>query len=217
MGNYMNEAIPMGLYIAVSKELGGPIMFPGTWTKWSNIEVQSSALLNSYIEEWAALSPQCSGEAFNAVNGDAPTWARLWPALLGYFGAQAPTSEENFETPIPEAWKGHNIKLPLPAPIDRKFHSTNALRISVEKWSKDPKVIAAWERLRDREGLNQKVWDGASWAFVDAMVGTEYNVMLGAQKLRKKGFFGTIDTLDNWLEVFQQASELKMLPKPASK
>lgn len=29
-GNYMNEAIAIGLYIAVSKALGGPVLFPGT-------------------------------------------------------------------------------------------------------------------------------------------------------------------------------------------
>jgi hypothetical protein len=29
-GNFMNEAIAIGLYIAVQKELGGPVLFPGT-------------------------------------------------------------------------------------------------------------------------------------------------------------------------------------------
>lgn len=29
-GNYMNEAIAIGLYIAVCRELGGPVLFPGT-------------------------------------------------------------------------------------------------------------------------------------------------------------------------------------------
>ncbi|TGZ80324.1 hypothetical protein EX30DRAFT_320228 [Ascodesmis nigricans] len=212
-GNYMNEGIAIGLYISVSRELGTPILFPGTFEKWNNVEFQSSALLNSYIEEWAAVSPHCANESFNAVNGDSPTWSRLWPHLISYFGGKVPSYEENWETTIPENWKGHDITLPLVAPRDRKTHSKNTLRLSITKWSQDPKVVAAWERLRDREGLDQRVWDGASWAFADVILGTVYNVMLGAQKLRRKGFFGTIDSLENWVQVFEDAAEAKLLPK----
>lgn len=213
----MNEAIAVGLYIVVSKEMNpdSPVIFPGTRQKWTAIEYNSSALLNSYIEEWAALAPQCKNEAFNAVNGDAPTWARMWPLLLNHFDAKVPTAKENFGegVVIPEQWQGHSITLPTPAPIDRESHSPHALRLSMTKWSKDPKVIEAWKRVRDREGLDQRVWDGASWGFADVVLGTVFHIMLGAQKLRRKGFFGTVDTVDNWIQTFQEAAEAKLLPK----
>ncbi|KAA8903649.1 hypothetical protein FN846DRAFT_891059 [Sphaerosporella brunnea] len=79
--NFMNEAIAIGLYVPVHKELGEPVIFPGTWSKYNCVESQTSALLMAYQEEWAALTLS----AFNAVNGDAPSWSTLWPVVLDNF------------------------------------------------------------------------------------------------------------------------------------
>jgi hypothetical protein len=43
--------------------------------------------------EWAALTPQCRNQAFNCVNGDFPSYARLWPALCAMFGLKAKAPE----------------------------------------------------------------------------------------------------------------------------
>lgn len=103
--------------------------------------------------------------------------------------------------------------LPTFDPMNYVTHSTWETRLLLQKWAQDPKVIAAWERLRDREGLQQAVWDSASWAFVDVLMGVQWNFMLGAQKLRKMGFMGTVDTVENWLDVFEDAAKAKLLPK----
>jgi hypothetical protein len=179
-------------------------------------EVQTSALLMAYLEEWAALTPECGEQAFNAVNGDAPTWASLWPAVLAHFKvdpAVASPSTQFDSANIPAEWEGGKVEFPLPAPIDRKNKSVADLRISLDKWSKDPKVIKAWERLRDREGLDQKVWDGASWAFADGIISMSWNLIVDNQKAKRYGFFGTVDTHENWAEVFEEAAKQGLLPK----
>lgn len=176
--------------------------------------MHSSALLNSYIEEWACLTSSCSNEAFNAVNGDAATWSRLWPALLSYYNIPQPSFKETFENAvIPNEWSGITMELPTFDPMNYHTHSTWETRLLLQKWAQDPKVITAWEKLRDREGLQQAVWDGASWAFVDVLMGVKWNFMLGAQKLRRFGFLGTVDTVENWMEVLDDAAKAKLLPK----
>jgi hypothetical protein len=192
------------------------VLIDGTGTKYNRVEVQCSALLMAYLEEWAALTPECSNQAFNAVNGDIPTWATLWPAVLANFKIDpASTSQEVQFTSasIPKEWAGVKAEMPLPAPIDRKTKSVMESRLSLDKWSKDPKVIKAWEKLRDREGLDQKVWDGASWPFADGILGMQWNVIIGSEKARKYGFFGTVDTQENWEHVFEEARKAGMLPK----
>jgi hypothetical protein len=43
-GNYMNEAIAIGLYVAVQKELGEPIIFPGTCMSHPFLAAQNFSL-----------------------------------------------------------------------------------------------------------------------------------------------------------------------------
>lgn len=84
----------------------------------------------------------------------------------------------------------------------------------MEKWAKDPKVVEAWEKVRDKNGLDQKVWEGASWPFADGVLGMSHNVLIGGQKLRRMGFLGQVDTIENWMHVFKDAGETGVLPKP---
>lgn len=41
--------------------------------------------------------------------------------------------------------------------------------------------------------------------------------MFGTQKLRRMGFLGMVDTVENWLEVFEDAAKAKLLPKSEGK
>jgi hypothetical protein len=104
------------------------------------------------------------------------------------------------------------MEMPKPAPIDGKTKSKGVMRLSLVKWSQDLKVQKAWERIRDREGLDQKVWDGASWAFADGMLGGQFNVVMSMDKARAKGFFGTVKAEDDWGVVLQRAREQRILP-----
>lgn len=122
--------------------------------------------------------------------------------------------QQFYSASIPEEWAGEKKESPMPAPFDRATHSTSETRISLEKWAKDPKVVDAWYKVRDKHGLDQNVWDGASWAFADGVLGMTHNLMISGAKLRRTGFLGQIDTVENWKQVFQEAGETGLLPKP---
>lgn len=209
----MNEAIALSLYVLVSLELdpSKPPAFPGNYKKYNLIENQTSAGLSAYLTEWAALSDTAENEHFNSVNGDSPTWARLWPSLLSQFSDHQPAEFGSEE--IPEEWKDEEIECPVPAPVDGKTKSKMAMRVSLVKWAKDPKVQKAWESVRDREGLDHKVWEGASWGFADGVVGLQFNLVLGMEKARAKGWFGSVKTEDDWAAVVQEARDQGFLPK----
>jgi hypothetical protein len=180
------------------------------------VEMQTSALLMAYLEEWAALTPECGGQAFNAVNGDTPTWASLWPAVLAYFKvdpALATLDSQFHSANVPGELCGVEAPYPVPAPIDGKKTSMAELRLCLGEWAKDPKVVKGWAKLRDREGLDQKVWDGASWAFADGIMSMAWNLIIDNQKAKKYGFLGTVDTHESWGEVFEDARKQGILPR----
>ena len=43
-----------------------PLVFPGDYLAWDKEQSQSSAMHNSYLSEWAPLTPAASDEALNA-------------------------------------------------------------------------------------------------------------------------------------------------------
>lgn len=96
------------MYASVQAHLKQPLYFPGDYLAWDKViyrfpstighlssdhELQefceSSAGLNSLLSEWAVLTPEAGNEAFNAQDGLAFTWSRLWPYLASYVGIAA--------------------------------------------------------------------------------------------------------------------------------
>jgi len=87
------------------------------------------------------------------------------------------------------------------------------LRNSLSAWAKEPKVKNAWKTLAQREGLDEQVFEQASWGFADGVTGLGHQVVLGMSKARSYGWFGTVDSREDFIEVFKTAQELKFLPK----
>ncbi|PQE21288.1 hypothetical protein CJF32_00006421 [Rutstroemia sp. NJR-2017a WRK4] len=212
-GNYMNLAIALGLYFVVQKELGEPAIFPGTEHKYHSFETFSGAALNSHLAEFCALTPECAGEAFNALNGDTTTWARIYPALASYWSATLPPPSTHFSDPSPRPF---TLVLDTPAPYPSHQKSELNLRNSLQAWAAEPKVVEAWERIAQREGLDTEVFAKASWGFADAALALGWGVVLGGNKLRKFGFHATVDSYDDWVRVWEEAQELGFLPKVGS-
>lgn len=82
----LNHIIGLSIYAAVQAHLKKPLVFPGDYTAWDREHCQSTALLNSYLEEWAALSPNTGNEAFNMQDGSPFTYGRLWQYLAQWYG-----------------------------------------------------------------------------------------------------------------------------------
>jgi nucleoside-diphosphate-sugar epimerase len=80
-----NLLLLIGIYASVMRACGQPLVFPGTEKAYQS-RTQFSwlpALARSVL--WMMTSPQCANQAFNIVNGDAPTWSSLWLTIADYF------------------------------------------------------------------------------------------------------------------------------------
>ncbi|KAF2092511.1 NAD dependent epimerase/dehydratase family protein-like protein [Rhizodiscina lignyota] len=208
-GNFMNVGIAIGLYIVICQELGQPVEFYGTHAKYLSVETFSSAYLNSALSEYCALTPACGNEAFNAANGDIPTWSRVIPDVAAYLSAPM-ASDSVFQKP--GAFPAQSVSK-LPAPRDPSEHGVFELRNSLEQWAKQQPVQEAWDRLAAREGLDRDVFYQASWGFADGVVSFQHSIMFDMNKVRRFGFHATVDSTADFVECIKTAQELKFLPK----
>lgn len=91
--------------------------------------------------------------------------------------------------------------------------STLDQRIKLSEWSKDDKVKKVWDDIATREGLDQKAFDNATWAFLDFVLGRSYDLVLNMTEARKLGFEGFVDTWEAFDETFTELEEAGVLPK----
>jgi nucleoside-diphosphate-sugar epimerase len=86
VGMPMNLVAVIGVYAAISKELGLPLRFPGTEGCYRAVFQVTDADLLARATLWAADAPAAANEAFNITNGDFFRWQHLWPAFADWFG-----------------------------------------------------------------------------------------------------------------------------------
>jgi hypothetical protein len=127
-------------------------------------------------------------QAFNALNGDTTTWARIYPLLAAYWDVALPPPTTHFSSPAPRPFK---LTLDTPAPYPSPFKSQLELRNSLQAWAVEEKVVQAWERIAQREGLDAEVFGQASWGFADAALALGWSVVLDGNKVccNLLGFF----------------------------
>lgn len=85
----MNMTAVLGVYAAMSKELGLPLRFPGTAAGYRTIQQVVDAELLAEAAVWAATEPRCAGEVFNVTNGGLFRWEHMWPRLAEFFGMES--------------------------------------------------------------------------------------------------------------------------------
>jgi len=85
LGNPMNLVLVIGVYAAISKELGLPLRFPGKPGAYDKLMEMTDAGLLAKATVWAATNMQCANQAFNITNGDLFRWNDLWPKIAKYF------------------------------------------------------------------------------------------------------------------------------------
>ncbi|RGP78261.1 aldo-keto reductase family [Fusarium longipes] len=175
------------------------------------IDTFSSARMNAYIEEWCALTPEAANEAFNAVNGDIPTWRRTFTDLASYWNIPLDEEQFNKSAPFPTYAESEHA-----APDGSGRRGKFELRCSLVEWAKQPRVLDAWERIAKREGLDPAIFHSASWPFGDGVLSFQHQLVLDASKVRSFGFFGYVESVQDFITVFELAAELKLLPRPKS-
>ncbi|WAL66372.1 SDR family oxidoreductase [Amycolatopsis cynarae] len=92
LGNPMNLAMVIGVYAAISAELGLPLRFPGKPGAYHTLLEMTDAGLLAKATVWAATDERCGNQAFNINNGDLFRWEEMWPKIAANFGLQVAPS-----------------------------------------------------------------------------------------------------------------------------
>ncbi|PGH06300.1 hypothetical protein GX51_02497 [Blastomyces parvus] len=206
----MNLAYSLGVFAAVHAHLGKPLVFPGNIASFDVIRDLSSAMLNSYLAEWAVLNPDAPNEAFNACDCSAVTPGALWTALAKMY-------EIEYKVPDPKA-EYQSLTLPFDPP-PRGFGPPEKIEFtySVAAWAYDPQVHTAWQELAQKHGLVHNPF--ATPADRNRIFGLADTAILGGtpvhfsmDKSRKLGWHGTTDSFASLRHVLEELVQMKMLP-----
>lgn len=102
-GNPMNLLLVIGVYAAISRELGLPMRFPGTRAAYEVLYQTTDAELLARATVWAGSSEQAVNQIFNVNNGDQFRWAQLWPRFAQHFGMDyAPPQQMSLAEAMPQ-------------------------------------------------------------------------------------------------------------------
>lgn len=216
-GNFMNLASAVGIYAAISKELGNELVWPGATDFYTNITMFTDAGLHARFCNWAALEPRAANEAFNVVNGDAESWMNLWPRVADYFKLTVPADQFSRATPLASerALPAHPPRSVEAKAAGMEGHTPQSFirqRIDLVKWSQSKEVQTAWKRMAERDGLDTSALDKASWAFAGFAWGRDYNVSLSMSKARKLGWTGYLDSWENLEGILGELRKNKVIP-----
>ena len=215
-GNFMNLATSLGVYCAVTKEMGQELMWPGSPDFYTMFDCFTSSRLHARFNLWAALeqSPKVSNQAFNVVNGDVESWQNMWPKLAAKFGLKVPetmfTADEQ-QAKIDEK-QGSVMKLMERPPLsefaaerglkDTRYVTQSRVeqKIDLVKWSQRSDVREAWQKLSKRENLDPEAFEKATWGFLGFVFGRNFDIVISMNKARKAGWNGWQDTWEGLSE-----------------
>jgi nucleoside-diphosphate-sugar epimerase len=85
VGNPMNLTMVIGVYAAISKELGLPLRFPGPEAAYRALYQMTSADILAKATAWAGETDSAANEIFNITNGDYFRWQFMWPKIAQAF------------------------------------------------------------------------------------------------------------------------------------
>ena len=227
-GNFMNLATSLGMYCAVTKEMGQQLVWPGSPAFYTMFDCFTFSRLHAKFNLWAALeqSPRVSNQAFNVVNGDVESWQNMWPKLAAKFGLKIP--ERMFTPEEEEGDLGENgsvTKLMERPPLaefaaerglkDTKYTKQSVVeqKIDLIKWSQRSDVKEAWNKLAKREGLEAEAFEKATWGFLGFVFGRKYDIVISMNKAWKAGWTGHQDTWDSLSEALDELVGEKVVPR----
>lgn len=219
-GNFMNLSSSLGLYVAVTKELGQDLVFPGSKEFYTSFDVFTYSRLHAQFNTWAALEPAASNQAFNVVNGDVESWQNMWPKVAKKFGMKVKEDQFVGEAPDASVMEMHERPPIQDQAPDAGLKGTEALkqsaveqRIDLVKWSQKDEVKKAWQRLAEREGLKKEAFEQATWGFLGFVLGRNFDIVISMSKARKMGWTGYVDSWDCLSECFDELVREGVLPR----
>ncbi|SPQ19186.1 2c328a9d-3154-4131-bf54-d8c66fa1b544 [Thermothielavioides terrestris] len=204
------------------------LAFPGSETFYTRFDTFTSSRLHARFCEWAVAEPRAANQAFNVVNGDVQSWQDMWPRLARRFGMRVPRDQfaggggGAAELASQAELASHaalNDTPPLSVfaeeagLVGRVRPSALEQRVSLVKWSQRDDVKKAWARLAEREGLQKDAFEKATWAFIDFVLGRNYDIVSSMSKAREAGWTGYEDTWKSFSDVFGELEAANVLPK----
>jgi nucleoside-diphosphate-sugar epimerase len=84
-GSAMNLLAAIGAYAAISRELGFPLVWPGSGTR---ITEATDARLLARAIAWASDAPTAANQIFNVTDGDVFAWESMFPRVARLFGME---------------------------------------------------------------------------------------------------------------------------------
>ncbi|KAK4448807.1 Iridoid synthase [Podospora aff. communis PSN243] len=209
----LNHLVGFGVYAAVQARLGEALRFPGDYRAWDREQVQSSAMLNAYFEEWMVLSDKAKNEAFNVHDGGCFTWGRVWPLLAGWYGVGWTPPEE-------EGGGRYRVLVLSEGGTPRGYGPQAMLRStgSLLEWSLRPEVEAAWKELAREHGLLldpfADEYRARIFSFSDSAVIGDAPMTTSLRKARDFGFYGTVDSYRSIFDTMHELARLRLIPRP---
>lgn len=218
-GNFMNMATSVGLYCAISKEIDGNLMFPGSETFYTLFDSFTYSRLHAQFNLWAALEPKCGNNAFNVVNGDVESWQNMWPKLAKRYRCHIPRNQ--FAVTVPESESSMELaEVPPIGDVSAQIglegniqRSKVEQKIDLVKWSQREDAKKAWVKLVERDGLERDAFEKATWGFLGFVLGRNYNLVISMSKARKFGWTGYVDSWEALSECLDELEREKILPK----
>lgn len=85
VGSPMNTILALGLFAAISRELGLALRFPGAV---GHLKDACDARLLAKAVHWAGQSPTAANQIFNVANGDCFLWEQAFPRIADVFSME---------------------------------------------------------------------------------------------------------------------------------
>ena len=158
-----NMILVVAIYATLLKELGLPLIFPGTARSFDAMTQFSWLPTLSRAIAWMMQAPQCANQAYNVVNGDPMRWQTLWPELAAYFGMEPGGPDESgFARFVAD-------KSPLWDSIVRLHGLRETDLLTIAQWPYGDYVLSVqWDVVSDmskaaRDGFAERVDSRRMW------------------------------------------------------
>jgi nucleoside-diphosphate-sugar epimerase len=93
IGNAMNMAVTLAVYVSICKHTGRPFFYPGSPEQYNAVTDVTDARLLAKQLHWAATTPEAANTPFNTSNGDVFRWTWL-------VGSRSPITSASRPRPI---------------------------------------------------------------------------------------------------------------------
>lgn len=158
-----NLILVVAIYATILREMGLPLIFPGTPASYAAKTQFSWLPTLSHAAAWMMDTPRCANQAYNIVNGDPKSWSELWPVIAQYFemevGAPDNSSFAGFAAGQSAHWQS----------IIKAYKLVPTELLEIAQWPYGDYVLSVqWDVVSDmskaqRDGFTEQIDSEKMW------------------------------------------------------